>query len=183
VSEVTIVTGPPGAGKTSVCAELAARAGRSVHLETDLFFGAIKAGYILPWLPESEEQNRACITAAARSAEPYARAGYEVLIDGIVHSWSLPIYVSELAPAEVPVHLVVLLPSPGTIQHRGTTRTTNLVRVPDDVFTQQHDHFVRDGFDAHLLDTSGMTLAETLERVLSDRARGRFLLSAAYRPT
>ena len=84
MAEVTIVSGPPGAGKTALCVELCRRFEYAVHLHTDSFFGAIRSGYILPWLPESHDQNQVCILAAARATVPYVRAGYEVFVYGVI---------------------------------------------------------------------------------------------------
>jgi adenylate kinase family enzyme len=56
--EVTILTGPPGAGKTTVAELIASDADvPTVHLTTDLFYRAIRAGYVPPYLPEAQRQN------------------------------------------------------------------------------------------------------------------------------
>jgi tRNA uridine 5-carbamoylmethylation protein Kti12 len=44
-ASVLILAGPPGVGKTTVAELLAARSDRAVHLESDLFFRAIRTGY------------------------------------------------------------------------------------------------------------------------------------------
>jgi len=58
---VTVVTGPIGAGKTTLAAALAAGFDRSVHLEADWFWRWIRRGFVAPWLRESHEQNVALI--------------------------------------------------------------------------------------------------------------------------
>jgi adenylate kinase family enzyme len=45
-----ILTGPPGAGKTTPAYKLATDHERAVHLESDLFFDFIRAGFVEPWL-------------------------------------------------------------------------------------------------------------------------------------
>ena len=81
---VLILTGPPGAGKTTTARLLAAGPERAVHLESDSFFDFIRSGYVEPWRPESHEQNTAVMGIAARAAAGYADAGYLTIVDGIV---------------------------------------------------------------------------------------------------
>jgi len=70
--EVIILTGPPAAGKTTV-AELIAGGASSptVHLVTDMFYRAIRAGFVLPYLPEAEQQNEAVIEAIVATRQPF----------------------------------------------------------------------------------------------------------------
>ena len=81
---VLILTGPPGAGKSTTAAILAERAEAGVHLESDLFFGFIRGGHIEPWKPESHEQNRVVMRVVGEAAAGYAAADYFTVIDGIV---------------------------------------------------------------------------------------------------
>lgn len=81
---VLILTGPPGAGKTTTARLLAARSERAVHLESDSFFHFIRAGYVEPWKPESREQNTTVMRIVAAAAAGYAEAGYFTIVDGIV---------------------------------------------------------------------------------------------------
>jgi adenylate kinase family enzyme len=82
--QVLILTGPPGAGKTTAAAILAARRERAVHLESDFFFHAIRSGYVEPWKPESKDQNEVVMRIVAGAAAAYAGAGYFTIVDGIV---------------------------------------------------------------------------------------------------
>jgi tRNA uridine 5-carbamoylmethylation protein Kti12 len=83
-AQVLILTGPPGAGKTTAAAVLAARRERAVHLESDFFFHAIRSGYVEPWRPDSKEQNEVVMRIVAGAAAAYAAAGYFTIVDGIV---------------------------------------------------------------------------------------------------
>ena len=81
---VLVLPGPPGAGKTTAAAALAAGSERAVHLEADRFFHFIRAGYVEPWRPESHAQNEVVMGIVARAAAGYADAGYLTVVDGIV---------------------------------------------------------------------------------------------------
>ena len=81
---VLILTGPPGAGKTTTAAILAERRDPAVPLEADAFFRFIRSGYVEPWRPESHDQNRLVMGIVADVAAAYANAGYFTIVDGIV---------------------------------------------------------------------------------------------------
>lgn len=81
---VLILTGPPGAGKSTIASVLAQRAAVGVHLESDRFFDFIRGGHLEPWKPESQKQNEVVMGVVGQAAATYAEAGYFTVIDGIV---------------------------------------------------------------------------------------------------
>src|SRR4051812_44127632 len=109
MASLLVITGPPGAGKSTLARAVAARFEKSVLVEGDAFFGFLAAGAIEPWLPESNRQNEVVTQAAASAAGRYASSGYATVYDGIVGSWFLPTFAAATGLAEL--DYVVLMPS------------------------------------------------------------------------
>lgn len=83
-TQILIVTGPPGVGKTTTAEILTGQSDRAVHVESDAFFRFIRSGYVEPWKPESHEQNEVVMRIVAEAVTGYAGAGYFTIVEGIV---------------------------------------------------------------------------------------------------
>lgn len=114
-----LLTGPPGAGKSTVAAALAARLEPSVLVSGDALFGFLATGAIAPWLPESQAQNEVVTEASAAAAGRFAR-DYATVFDGMVGAWFLPTFMAATGLRRL--DYVVLLPSLDRCLHRVATR-------------------------------------------------------------
>lgn len=83
VGEVIVVTGPPGAGKSTVAEHLAQLLHLSAVVAGDDFFGFLRNGALDPWRPEAHEQNTVVLEAAAVATGRFA-AHCEVVYDGVL---------------------------------------------------------------------------------------------------
>jgi energy-coupling factor transporter ATP-binding protein EcfA2 len=133
-----VVTGPPGAGKSTVAAVLAGRFPESALVEVDAFFGFLRAGAIEPWLPAARAQNETVIQAAGSAAGRYARGGLATVVEGMVGPWFLPAFARAAAVDDL--DYLVLLPSAATCAARVSSRVGH-VFDDEDVTLAMHDQF------------------------------------------
>ena len=172
MGELVVVTGPPGAGKSVVSEELAKKWQPSALVPGDAFFGMIKQGYILPWLPQAHHQNAVIIEAAAAAAGRLCRI-CSVVYDGIVGPWLLPTFVRASGMANL--HYLVLLPPLDVCLERVHSRVghgfTDLPATRD-MYQQFADAPVN---DRHMItdpDADPTRLAELINRQLGDGVFG-----------
>lgn len=161
---VLILTGPPGAGKSTTARILAARRDPGVHLEADRFFRFIASGYIEPWKPESHEQNRIVMEIVAGAAARYAGAGYGTIVEGIV----IPGFFFEplrdaLRAAGEDVSLAVLRPPLDLCVER-VQRRENQPSVDADAIEQLWSSFSDLGeLEDNVLEVEGLSSDEVAE--------------------
>lgn len=174
-----IVTGPPGAGKSTVAPMLAEALDPSVLIAGDNFFDFLATGAIEPWLPASAAQNQVVIEAAALATSRFVGAGYKSVFEGIVGPWFLETF---LAAANIDtVDYVVLLPSADCCVARVKERllATSQGKLSDDKATlKMHGEFIKAPVDdRHIIDNSDHTPETTFETITSRIAEN----SASYR--
>ncbi len=172
-----VVTGPPGAGKSTVARLLAESSRRSVHLHADDFFAHVVGGYIEPWLLEAKAQNEAVMRAIFAALASYWEDGYEVVLDGVVGPWCLTSLDHRL-PRRMPVDYVILLPTLETAQHRVATRTGHC--FTDEAATaHMHQDFesARVAFERHVLDNTALAPAQVADAIRAAATSGRFRLA------
>jgi thymidylate kinase len=117
-----ILTGPPGAGKSTVARLIASQASRSVCIESDWFWTTIVNGFLPPWEPVSNRQNEVAIRSAVAAAARMASGGYRTVVEGIIGPWYLDIVGEELRSGAVSGGYVVLRPDLETCLARATSR-------------------------------------------------------------
>jgi predicted ABC-type ATPase len=120
VTELIVVAGPPGAGKSTVAAVLADGFDTSALVAGDAFFAFIRQGYVMPWLDEAAQQNDVVLAAAAAATGQLVSGGYPVVYDGVIGTWTLPAFLAATGLGQL--HYAVLLPSAQCCETRVQSR-------------------------------------------------------------
>jgi cytidylate kinase len=170
MGSLVVVTGPPGAGKSTVARVLAHTADHSVLVDGDSFFGFLASGAVDPWFPASHDQNTVVTRAAAAAAGAFARGGYATVYDGVVGPW----FLSTFGAATHLEHLdyVILLPPVDVCVRRVVTRRDH--GFTDEPATRKmHAEFAGVGIaERHVLRAPPEDPAEVAMLIESGRAAG-----------
>ncbi len=162
---VWLITGIPGAGKSTVSRELARQFPSSAHVEVDLLRDMVVSGNLGPGqepLTESDRQLALGAHNAALLADSLMDAGFTPIVDDVVLQLQLARYREVLT--RWPLRLVVLAPPVGVALQRDRGRAEKHVA---NRFSYLDAELRKQMQDWGLwLDTSGMSVAETVEAII-----------------
>lgn len=166
---VVLVVGVPGAGKTTVARALAERFDRAACIEGDLVQHHFTvSGLVGPGgepADEAERQLRLRWTNCAALAANFWAAGFTAIVEHAAsRRYWIEQFVAETAPA--PLSLIVLAPDAATTVRRDRERRTKQVAH---LFAHMDAELRQDLTGVGWwLDTSGLTVEESVDAVLSE---------------
>jgi hypothetical protein len=172
-----LVDGPPGAGKSTVAGIAAASARRpTVHLHTDSFYAWIRSGFVPPYVPQARAQNEVVTAVMTGAAYAYAEGGYDVIVDGIIGPWLLPVFVAACQGARLGLRYVVLRPSLEVALARATGRAGGQLTDPGPVTGLYRAFGDLGELERHVVDSSGQTPEQTAAELVAALDGDRFAL-------
>jgi predicted kinase len=168
---ITIVSGCPGSGKSTISKLLAANREMGVRIETDVFYHFL-AHRLDPSTPESKPQNTAVVRSFLTTALSFYEDGYDVFLDGVIGPWWLET-VQDTLPT---FQYAILHADLATVLKRTTARskTAQSSASPDLVRVMHKQFDALDDANSRTIDTRDKTSRIVFEEFLSRQRQGDF---------
>jgi chloramphenicol 3-O-phosphotransferase len=177
VPEVLILSGPPGAGKSTVAQALSERYDRVAHIDVDTLRHFITpTGYVAPGKPGFERQRALATRNACSLACNFLAERFAVIIDDVVVTADeLDDYLRNLEGAGIRVHFVRLLPSLEVCEERNRNRREG--RQPAERIRKLHADFVAaTDLPGATVDSSDLTAYATADKLQALTTSGESLV-------
>jgi len=163
---IVVVSGLPGAGKSTTSRLLAGHLGPAAHVEADRLQEMIVAGGVWPegrreMSPEAERQLRLRLGNACALARSFWQAGFSAVVDDIVIGSRMDDLLDDLDG--IPFSFVMLLPDFEVVHRRWVEMSSPFAEVFGWIDDEIRQHTRRLGL---WLDTSTLSAEQTVAAIL-----------------
>ncbi len=172
-----LITGTPGAGKTTVTQMVAERLPRAARLDADVFGMMLVRGWANMldqdgnWNPgpEGKQQLQLRMANVCSTADNFAEAGFTPVIDQVIETRQELDFIAGRLAAR-PLMLVVLCPPLAVARHRNATRPAE-ARVEYDFAPLARNQRRELGDVGWWLDSGELTAEETADLIVAEAAK------------
>jgi adenylate kinase family enzyme len=178
MNQIILLSGPPGAGKSSVAEALCERFDRMLLVEVDDLRHMVRAGYRHPWIAghQALEQLELGSRNAAAIALQAIAMRYSVVVADIITTRTAAWYQDAFGATFAPIELVTLLPTLHETLRRDAARQHSLPERSQELHQQLSDEAAAGDLPGVVLDTSNDPNAHaTADRLQDAISRGRAL--------
>lgn len=163
------VSGPPAAGKSTLCAALVSRYERGIVIPVDDLRSWVVSGMAdsVPWSDETERQFRVAESAVCHVARTYHQAGFAVAIDHCRNTARLHDLLATEA-ADLDFVKICLMPDLEENLRRSHTRTNKSFdpHLLDETIRYTNEHYRADLAPGwQMIDNTGLSVEQTLDLI------------------
>ena len=171
--EIFILTGTPGAGKTTVAKELLQRYDFGFHIPIDDLREWVVSGIAHPlpeWVDETTRQFSLAFRATTQLATLYATAGFAVVIDQVIYPKDFNEHFEDQLQGHT-VYKIFLQPKVDVSLARNASRTnkefeTSFLNDPIRMMHKSLGNMIKADEDWIIIDSSNLSLEETVDQIL-----------------
>ncbi|NBD24465.1 AAA family ATPase [Paenibacillus glycinis] len=162
-----LISGPPGAGKSTTSRAIAERLGRSAMIDGDDIYHLVVSGNRSPW--ESPFHVGLMWRNIAALARHFADAGHDVVINYVIFRADIERFKAELGDGwlrRVTLKFILLTAAEEELRRRDAERTPEL-RMGERCGIVLRELLADHGADAgHRLDTTALALEQAVEEII-----------------
>lgn len=125
----------------------------------------LSKGAILPYLPESNEQNLIVIETFLEAAKRLVQGGYDVIVDDIIDPWFLKPWIA-IAKEEYEVHYIILRAGKEETMERAVGRSKLDRKTNKELVESMWDQFNNVGaYEQNVVGTTYLSTRDTVSAV------------------